>query len=241
MAVPVSANPNKGIHYAGNMDVQYARGKDGQVPEMSIQTDRLTLKPVTENDIQFYHDRLYNNPEAMAKYADTAVRDMAYVAKRVNGWIERFKKDDLFSAFCVQLKDGTRIGHAVLGYGDNKGEAEFALMLDPNYWDQGYGKEITYTMLQGFAPWLRETGHQVNIGDEAIETAPLETMVATARRDNFGHNIFQRMELKIIGTDTKWDPNLSEEKTRDKFQTTVSMMVGDRILIQAGEPISVRV
>ena len=92
-------NPYKGIPYAGGIDIRYAKTKEGIVPELIIETDRLSMQPVSEQDIPFYSDRLYGNKETMSKYADTIPRDMEYVSKRVNGWISRFMKDDLF--FCI--------------------------------------------------------------------------------------------------------------------------------------------
>ena len=232
MSTTAATNSLRGLPYTGPIQITSAYRKEGEVPEMTITTDRLKMRPISYEDITFYHERLYGNLETVEKYADGKTRDLEYIQTRVDRWVKRFMDGDYFSAFCIRLKDGTRVGHAILGHGDKAGEAEFAIMIDPKYWDNGIGKEAAYGMLHGLAPWMRETTRLVNMNEKDISETRLATVKATSRIDNYAHKIFTRLGFVVVGTDTKWDPDLQKDCERHIFEKSIEDLALDRILIE---------
>jgi len=119
--------------------------KDGQV---KITTERLLLRSINESDRGNYRS-LFGNTTDMENYGDGTIWEPEVVDRCFDMWLERWsrEKTDPLSAFAIFLKDGTFIGHIVLGHG-SKSCAALAIILHYEYWRQGYGKEAVIAMLE---------------------------------------------------------------------------------------------
>ncbi len=199
-----ASNPYQGSSYSGLMDVFYEEAMPGDIPALRLETDRTYIVPVTSSEIPFYVERLLGNAETMQRYADMRPRTYEEVKKRVTGWEMRWRTGDYFSGMVIHEKaTGKMIGHVVLGHGDVQGTGEYAILIDPDMWDQGYGKEVTYAVFYGLAPWLVKNGKLVNMNEEGILPDTLKKITTGARRDNFTNPIFRRMGLEIVETSEK--------------------------------------
>jgi len=144
---------------------------------VTIETERLTLTPVTLADIPDYHQHLFGDLELIEKYDDGKVRDLQWVESKVKEWSNRWQSGDPFSAFAIRRNTGEFLGHIVLGHGDLPGHATLAYLIKREQWGRGYAKEAARAVVRDFAPALRAHGFLV-AGHQFV------SIDATARTDN---------------------------------------------------------
>ena len=110
---------------------------------MSLLPDRITLRTITERDIDTLME-LTGNPDVI-KYLPGMIQDRKYTEQ----WITGLTPDD--HEYMIQHGD-TIIGECSLTVRNNSGE--IGLMLFPEHWRHGYGTE-TVNLLMNMAKELR--------------------------------------------------------------------------------------
>ena len=110
---------------------------------MSLLPDRITLRTITERDIDTLME-LTGNPDVI-KYLPGMIQDRKYAEQ----WITGLTPDD--HEYMIQHGD-TIIGECSLTVRNNSGE--IGLMLFPEHWRHGYGTE-TVNLLMNMAKELR--------------------------------------------------------------------------------------
>ena len=110
---------------------------------MSLLPDRITLRTITERDIDTLME-LTGNPDVI-KYLPGMIQDRKYTEQ----WIMGLTPDD--HEYMIQHGD-TIIGECSLTVRNNSGE--IGLMLFPEHWRHGYGTE-TVNLLMNMAKELR--------------------------------------------------------------------------------------
>lgn len=169
---------------------------------VTIQTERLSMQSVTENDFVHY-SQLFSDAENMAKFCYGNPWDAINELKPcMDTWIKRWYHNDPFSAFTVSKQDTDEfIGHIILDYGDEPGQAEIGYAFDKKNWGKGYGKESVTTVVREYAPELVNRNYKVKGEDFAA-------IVATARPDNEASvKVLQAAGLKIVREEFKFNHN----------------------------------
>ena len=110
----------------------------------TLQTERLTLRPLIPADAEAYAAMRYH-PE-VAKWLVPAEGDPAAAAR---GSIERFQKSwqDRRYAPWGLFQDGRLIGHGGLNFVPEFGATEVLWALHPDAWKQGYATEMARAAL----------------------------------------------------------------------------------------------
>jgi len=118
------------------------------------------------------YTEIFSNKETMTLYLG-GPWSQEKTAKRLEGWVNRWKQH-LFSALSISDKKTQNvIGHVVLGHGDyegdvEKGWSEVALVLDSNHWKDksakvsGMGTEVAH-MIAVYAQKLFERNELVPV------------------------------------------------------------------------------
>ncbi len=174
--------------------INFTESKNGL--SVRIDTARLVLKSITPQDVGAY-TKLYGDKEVIRLFASGELLAANKVATRVNMWIERWKKNDPYSALAVFSKEGTFIGHAVLGHGDKPGQSEAAILLHKEAWNKGYGKEVG-SALKDYASATVQKGY-------LLDGKPLEEITATAKIENAPMiKIIEKLGMQRIRTVEKF-------------------------------------
>ncbi|GAB5411365.1 MAG: hypothetical protein ChlgKO_04790 [Chlamydiales bacterium] len=147
-----------------------------------IETLSLTMIAMRRNDI-LPMKALFQRVENLTHYADGEPRDPEWTERRCLGWINRWKDGNPFSAMAIYTKSEVFVGYFVLGNGDNPdtgeenapGFSEGALMLEHDYWNNGYCKEIMKAAQKQLIPELKKFD---------VNGAPLESVVFTTSPEN---------------------------------------------------------
>ncbi len=193
MALQLEASET--LYYEGIMNLYFLESPQGSTPYLAIETDHTIGLPVedTPEVLEIYSSHLLGNEETVEMHGERKPKTRDECLEKIKKWHERWKTGDYFSAFvfyrkerplsipanqapeffsqAVQQAKGEPIGHAVLGHGSKKGEAEFGFVLrkkigDVVILDQGYEEEIIYSIYQAYAPWLKERKIAVNKGSD---------------------------------------------------------------------------
>jgi RimJ/RimL family protein N-acetyltransferase len=110
----------------------------------TLQTERLTLRPLIESDAEAYAGMRYH-PE-VAKWLLPADRDPVVAALAS---IERFQaswQERRYAPWGL-FQDGRLIGHGGLNFVPEFGETEVLWALHPDAWKQGYATEMARAAL----------------------------------------------------------------------------------------------
>lgn len=110
----------------------------------TLQTERLTLRPLIESDTEAYAAMRYH-PE-VAKWLASADVDPLAGARAT---IERFQaswQERRYAPWGV-FQDGRLIGHGGLNFVPEFGETEVLWALHPDAWKQGYATEMARAAL----------------------------------------------------------------------------------------------
>lgn len=170
-----NANPYANQHYSGSVEVFYKETPIDAPPDITIQTDHLSLRPLTSfTDLyskrsvyEFYGD-LLGSRDVMVELGDGRVREEVEVSLSVDSYIKRWMAGDFLSAFVVYRSGGLEpIAHTILDHGRSDGNSRFEVLM-PNascdgekLWIDAIHKEITYAMFMGWAPYLLQNGKLV--------------------------------------------------------------------------------
>ncbi len=165
-----------------------------------FETENLIVRSITESDLPFYKT-LFGHPVVMKLYQNGTPWDEKKIENRVEGWINRWKTGDVYSALVViHKKDQTPIGHFVLGHGCKIGEADVAGLGLPEYQNRKYGQEVATAIFSRYLPELKK--FPVNIKDTDAPEGPLTELHATANQQNAASKrLLEKygFELKTIG------------------------------------------
>ncbi|MBA3660592.1 MAG: GNAT family N-acetyltransferase [Gammaproteobacteria bacterium] len=168
---------------------------------VNLETERLYIESVTTAYLYDYAN-LLGNPDVMTKFGDGKAWDFDYTKNRVGTWVERWNANDPFSSLSISKNDDDNfIGHVVLGYGDEPGQAEIAYVFDKSTWGHGYGKEAVSAVVNEYAPELIRQDYQVKGKD-------FTSITATARPDNEASvRILKSVGMKPIREEVKYGHN----------------------------------
>lgn len=153
--------------------------------QVKITTERLIIRQIEEKDISQVI-KLMQEPQNRLFYAKgpNHIPSRAFIQRRCQDWIERFKKNNPYSALTITTKKGVYLGFVILGFGDDPrgkkdapGFSEFNLIIDYSHWGKGYGKEVSQVIIHDWALYLKKRGYLVN-------GARLRSVIATSRSDN---------------------------------------------------------
>ena len=180
----------------------YFEVNDKNQLSVTIQTERLSMQSVAENDFTHY-SQLFSDAENVAKFCYGKPWDaMTETKPCMDAWIKRWHHNDPFSALTVS-KQGTDefIGHIVLEPDEEPGHVEVGYAFDKKSWGKGYGKESVTAVVREYVPELVNRNYKVNGED-------FTAIVATARPDNAGSvKILQAAGMKIVGEKFKFAHN----------------------------------
>lgn len=169
---------------------------------VTIQTERLSMQSVAENDFPHY-SQLFSDAENVAKFCYGKPWDaMSETKPCMDTWIKRWHRNDPFSALIVSKQDTDEfIGHIVLDPEEEPGHVEVGYAFDKKSWGKGYGKESVTAVVREYVPELVNRKYKVNGED-------FTAIVATARPDNEASvKILQAAGMKIVGEKFKFAHN----------------------------------
>jgi len=119
-------------------------------PDYPIETDRLTLRPFVEGDLDALHG--YQRLPEVARYLHNDPRDRAATAdvlarRRAVTTLER--QGDILVLAVVLRETGELLGEVNLGWiSETHGQGEFGFVFDPAHHGRGYGREAAVEMLR---------------------------------------------------------------------------------------------
>lgn len=120
----------------------------GDLSELVIQTDNLTLKAVTADDAEFIIESL--NPQVNQYLSFNAYTDINLAHKYINEGIKKMKSGDSLLMVATNQSD-QKVGMFSIGsFGDSK--LKNGLWLNQNFWNQGYG----YEGMQALISWVEK-------------------------------------------------------------------------------------
>jgi len=111
------------------------------------QTDRLILRRLIHNDIDFFH-HLFSHPEVMKYYPSLRSRE------ETQAWIEfnhkHYEMHGHGKWVIIRKRDGALLGHTGLMVADIDGtsEVELGYFLDYQCWGQGYATEAAMASMK---------------------------------------------------------------------------------------------
>lgn len=169
---------------------------------MIIETERLTLRPLTADDL----------PEILRMRADEdVVRHLGGLAKqttefgtqRMRFYLDCIEKYGYGMSAVVRKSDGVFIGWGGLQPLEETGETEVGYGFDKPYWGQGYATELA-------AAWLRY----------GFETAGLARIVAVAIPENTAsRHVMEKLGMKFERNATHYGSEcVFYSITREEFE-----------------------
>jgi RimJ/RimL family protein N-acetyltransferase len=146
----------------------------------TLQTERLTLRPLAAGDAQAYAAMRFH-PE-VAKWLPPAHGDPL---EAVRGSIARFAaawQDEGCAPWGV-FRDGRLIGHGGLNFVPEFGETEVLWALHPDAWGKGYATEVARAALaHGFDTLGLELIFAITLPDNLASQAVMKRLGLTYRR-----------------------------------------------------------
>src|SRR5882757_2259042 len=130
----------------------------------TLQTERLTLRPLIESDTEAYAAMRYH-PE-VAKWLPSADGDPLAGARATIGRFQTSWQERRYAPWGL-FQDGRLIGHGGLNFVPEFGETEVLWALHPDAWRQGYATEMARAAL-----------------DYGFKDLKLELIFAMTRPDN---------------------------------------------------------
>lgn len=165
---------------------------------VTIDTERLRLTSVKQEDDRQYHATLFGEADVMKKFGTGNTRNLEQVVERVKGWVDRWKNKIPFSSLAVRQQDDDNvIGQVVLGMGNNPGESELAYLFGKEHWGKGFGSEAVGSVVNQYAPELAKKYE--------IQGQLFSTITATSRVDNVASiKILEKAGMKIEKQEEKF-------------------------------------
>ena len=112
-----------------------------------IETKRLIIRKAEniEKDVEFYH-RLWNHPKVM-KFVGFP-KGLRISKERISKQISEQSNSEFDRLLLVEIKEnGTLIGETKLGFPDEEGISKTDIKLLPEFWGNGFGKEIKKALI----------------------------------------------------------------------------------------------
>ncbi|MCP4582899.1 MAG: GNAT family N-acetyltransferase [candidate division Zixibacteria bacterium] len=137
-----------------------------------FQTSRLIIRKAsaTDRDVDMYFG-LWTDPKVMVYVGFP--RGLSITRNQIYDRIEAEDKSEYDSLLVIALKDNdSPIGECKLGYPDSDGISETDVKLLPQYWNNGYGKEVK----KGLVDYLFENTNCI-----AVKATPNKTNIASQK------------------------------------------------------------
>lgn len=172
---------------------------------VSITTDRIFMKSITEEDIPSC-EVLLADPEVVEKYGEGAPKTKEEVIALVRDiWIKRWSENNPYSAFSAfenfETSGRKFLGVAILGpdpFFKDGGVAELAGLMHSQSWRQGYGTEASLALIKDYAPATIYEGY-------TLKGKTLTHITATARTDNKASSrILENLGMHFVETKEKY-------------------------------------
>lgn len=167
---------------------------------VTINTNRLKLAPITMEELENYYTHLFGNPKAMKKYGNTQIRDRKKIQSMIEEWVNRWNSKNPFSGLVVRSRQGTFLGHVILGEADEPNASELACLMRKEVWGQGYGFEVVGAVVFFYTPELTQRGYK------PPQQTSFKRIIATARPDNeASEKILKKLGFAIYKQSEKYD------------------------------------
>lgn len=182
-------------------DIYFEKNPETNQLNVSIKTERLVMESTISTHLYAYKE-LLKNSENMLKVMDGNPWKEDQIGELHKQWVARWSNDNPFSSLIISKNDtDERVGHVLLGDGDQPGFAELAYVFDKKFWGQGYGKETIPIVVREYAPELVKRDYKL-LGKN------FEGIEATARPDNPASiNLLKAAGLKKTTEKFKWGHN----------------------------------
>ena len=130
-------------------------------PKTIFETERLIIRLATEADADFYHT-LWTHPQVMKNVGFP--QGLPITRKELRERLAQAPESEFNRLLVVEQRaTGESIGECKLAWPDDEGIAEPDIKLLPEYWGQGYGREI----------WTALVAYQFEHTDcAAVQTTP---------------------------------------------------------------------
>jgi RimJ/RimL family protein N-acetyltransferase len=151
------------------------------IPSLSIkaETSKLILKTTTLDD-QKYYQELMSNPLNMKTFYNGQVPSQESILNRVKRYNNNLMTNNPFTGYSIFTKENKFVGFiGIAGTEDKVGQ--IAYVLDKAFWNQGYGKEATYTLVYCILPSLIKAGYKFKVNEQFSKP---QTIKATALVEN---------------------------------------------------------
>lgn len=168
-----------------------------------LQTERLALRPVTREDLDFVHT-IFSDPEVMSHYPK------CYSREESDAWIEktleRYRHDGC-GHWLAFLADGTAVGliGLVMQEVDGVRECEVGYLVHRDHWRHGYAREAAAAVRDVAFQW-RMQGQVIslirpaNLPSQAVARSIGMTLWKTTRFRGLEHQVFRirRIEWEAL-------------------------------------------
>jgi len=165
----VAVDVTNALWNTSTVKIHISTSRDGQallVIDANITTNRLTLRPATREDLDFYVS-LCAKPENMKFNGNGSTIPPDELRKYISGWEEKWANGSPFGAFVVQLRNEnrTKIATVSCAEDDAPGQTKFSVFIDSAHWARGYGTELADAAINHWMPMLIALGQKVH-GEE---------------------------------------------------------------------------
>lgn len=149
---------------------------------VTIDTERLRLTSVIENERSFYYTHIYGDAEVMKLFGTGETLSQEETNTYVTTWIERWKSGNPFGSLAIHHKEDDKIvGHVVLGPGGSESrvpsQAVLGYQIAKQHQGRGFASEAVVPVVQQYGYELAKKKYHVN-------GQPFKTLVATVHPDN---------------------------------------------------------
>jgi RimJ/RimL family protein N-acetyltransferase len=168
-----------------------------------LETEHLILRSTTPDMIDDYA-ALYADSEVMKSLGEGDTKTREYVQSQLEMWNKRWMTGSYYSGMAVfEKKTKKFIGHFVVGYNGDPGQAVIMYLFHKEFWGNGYAKETARAVIWGLIPKIYD--REILQGKYPLGGKPLTTLYACARTDNVASNaILQGIGMKFFKTEEKF-------------------------------------
>lgn len=214
---PPGTTPLTGIATTPRTVLRSMHYHEGHHEHVAVQT--------TVGDVRFIAEELYAKRNVMRKYATgahypdaAAAYEKAHArAKFFSGWWSQ--GSPLSGMMALDNVTGERIGIFNIG-GSDRGPtaAECAAIVAKPYQDNGVGTEVAVAGMFFFPKAMREAGFNMRDG-----VTPFESITFTARTDNAGFRIAEKLKLTAVDETQKYGTTAKDRRV--VFQDSVDSLI----------------
>ena len=166
-----------------------------------LETERLTLRKLREEDVYEYYERLFGDGDVTRYMNSEPHQDISESLESLLRRIEQYEEDNCYCWAIAEKEEDSLIGMIkLLRFDPRDNSCSFAYMLGCSYWNRGYGTEA-----------LKE------IFRFAFEELEVERIVADHMAPNAASGrVMEKCGMKKIGTEPE-----KYEKTGRKYDAVV--------------------